>query len=449
METKAKKKLLNAVMVVLILVIAASGVFTVGKFKGWFDKTEEAVITSGSIKGVANIERKGIGYSLDSNMPLQAGDIIETKKGAQVQLLWESEKDFLLNGNTEVLIETCSSEESVLQVSEGEVFADMSADTEPVQVIFNNNKADLTGAVFSVSVQKGSCSLNLYAGDISVILEDGTQERVEAGEYLSVVSNAENEMTYQIADIQITSLNEFLISQAQNSKNAEQLCFSPEQLQQVLDDRAAEKQAALEASLQAQKIAEAKEEEILEEEIEEKEAEEIEEKAAEEKESVEAEVKELEEDTESTEEESYVIVEEVPVEANICTITILCDTILNNMENLDEGKEAYVPANGTILATSSVEFEEGETVFDVLKRVCEYAGIQLEYSWTAIYDSYYIEGINNLYEFDCGNESGWMYKVNGWFPNYGCSAYELENGDNIVWCYTCNGLGADVGGATY
>lgn len=439
METKAKKKLLNAVMVVLILVIAASGVFTVGKFKGWFDKTEDAVITSGSIKGVANIERKGIGYSLDSNMPLQAGDIIETKKGAQVQLLWESEKDFLLNGNTEVTIETCSSEESVLQIGEGEVFADLSADTEPVQVIFNNNKADLTGAVFSVSVQKGSCALNLYAGDISVILEDGTQERVEAGEYLSVVNNAENEMTYQIADIQLTSLSEFLITQAQNSKNAEQLCFSPEQLQQVLDDRATEKQAALEASLQAQRIAEAKEEEISEEEIEEKET----------AENAEAEVKESEEDTENTEEESYVIVEEVPVEANICTITILCDTILNNMENLDEGKEAYVPANGTILATSSVEFEEGETVFDVLKRVCEYAGIQLEYSWTAIYDSYYIEGINNLYEFDCGNESGWMYKVNGWFPNYGCSAYELEDGDNIVWCYTCNGLGADVGGAAY
>ena len=63
-----------------------------------------------------------------------------------------------------------------------------------------------------------------------------------------------------------------------------------------------------------------------------------------------------------------------------------------------------------------------------------------------MYDSYYIEGINNLYEFDCGSESGWMYKVNGWFPNYGCSAYPLKDGDVIVWCYTCNGLGADVGG---
>ena len=92
------------------------------------------------------------------------------------------------------------------------------------------------------------------------------------------------------------------------------------------------------------------------------------------------------------------------------------------------------------------EFEKGETVYDVLSRVCSYAGIQMEASWTPLYNSYYVEGINNLYEFDCGNESGWMYKVNGWFPNYGCSSYYLEDGDTIVWTYTCNGLGADVGG---
>jgi len=130
-----------------------------------------------------------------------------------------------------------------------------------------------------------------------------------------------------------------------------------------------------------------------------------------------------------------------------CTITIRCNTILNNMDRLTPGKDRYVPSNGIILATSTVEFKKGETVFDVLKRACSYAGIPLEYSYTPIYESYYIEGINNLYEFDCGEQSGWMYKVNGWFPNYGCSSYTLKNGDNIVWDYTCEGLGADVGGS--
>ena len=103
-----------------------------------------------------------------------------------------------------------------------------------------------------------------------------------------------------------------------------------------------------------------------------------------------------------------------------------------------------MPANGVILDTSTVEFTEGETVFEVLQRVCEYAGIQLEYSWTPMYDSYYIQGINNLYEFDCGAQSGWMYKVNGWFPNYGCSKYTGGRRRHCV-VLTCNGLGADVG----
>ncbi len=134
-----------------------------------------------------------------------------------------------------------------------------------------------------------------------------------------------------------------------------------------------------------------------------------------------------------------------PKPKTTCTITIRCDTILDNMDKLTDGKEGLVPSNGYLLKKTTVEFEEGETVFDVLVRICKSKKIQLEYVYTPMYESYYIEGINNLYEFDCGGDSGWMYKVNGWFPNYGCSSYKLKNGDDIVWCYTCNGLGADVG----
>lgn len=432
METKGKKKLMNLVMVLLILVIAASGILTVGKLKGWFEKAEDVIVSSGQTKGVVNIQRQGIGYTLKEETPLHSEDVIETKKGAQAELLWQQSKTFILNGNTEVVLNSCTGEQLELEIRTGELFADAGEDATPLKLIFSGTVADLADAVFSVSVQDGSSQLSLYDGDISVYLEDGTQERLEAGEYLSVVNSADGAISYQINEIPITSLNEFLLTQAQNCSSAEELCFAQTELQQVLDDRAAEKQAALEASLKAEAITAADETETEE---------------AEEKTSESAQQNQEEAVSGSVE----TIVPEQPVqeEKNICTITILCDTILDNMDNLDAGKEAYVPANGTILATSSVEFEDGETVFDVLTRVCEYAGIQIEYSWTAIYNSYYIEGINNLYEFDCGNESGWMYKVNGWFPNYGCSSYELENGDNIVWCYTCNGLGADVGGAAY
>lgn len=61
-----------------------------------------------------------------------------------------------------------------------------------------------------------------------------------------------------------------------------------------------------------------------------------------------------------------------------------------------------------------------------------------------MYNSAYIEGIHNLYEFDVGELSGWMYSVNDWFPNYGCSRYQLQDGDVVEWVYTCD-LGEDVG----
>lgn len=133
------------------------------------------------------------------------------------------------------------------------------------------------------------------------------------------------------------------------------------------------------------------------------------------------------------------------IPAQTCTIEVRCDTILDNMGDLAPGKSSCVPGNGVILAASTVRFAQGDTVLDVLKAAASATGLQLEYSYTPGYGSYYVEGINNLYEFDCGNESGWMYKVNGWFPNYGCSEYQVRDGDVIVWCYTCKGYGADLG----
>jgi hypothetical protein len=129
-----------------------------------------------------------------------------------------------------------------------------------------------------------------------------------------------------------------------------------------------------------------------------------------------------------------------------CTFSIECSTILNNLDMLDPEKLEMVPSNGTILATTSVTFYAGESVFDVLQRLCRDKGIHMEASWTPIYNSAYIEGIHNLYEFDCGSLSGWMYRVNGWYPNYGCSRYQLQQGDVVQWRYTCD-MGSDIGGA--
>ena len=128
-----------------------------------------------------------------------------------------------------------------------------------------------------------------------------------------------------------------------------------------------------------------------------------------------------------------------------CTLSISCATILDNMELCNKEKRELVPEDGWILKPMTVTFYEGESVFNILQRTCKQQKIHMEFENTPIYNSAYIEGINNLYEFDVGNTSGWMYKVNGWFPNYGCSRYQLQNGDVIEWVYTCD-LGKDVGG---
>jgi hypothetical protein len=127
------------------------------------------------------------------------------------------------------------------------------------------------------------------------------------------------------------------------------------------------------------------------------------------------------------------------------TLSVSAATILDNMNIFNEDKLEVLPADGIIYKAQKVTFYEGESVFDVLLREMKKNKIHMEFSMTPIYNSNYIEGINNLYEFDAGELSGWMYKVNGWFPNYGSSRYVLKDGDVIDWVYTCD-LGRDVGG---
>lgn len=127
---------------------------------------------------------------------------------------------------------------------------------------------------------------------------------------------------------------------------------------------------------------------------------------------------------------------------NTCTLVIECKTILDNKDKLKKGLEKYVPDDAVIFS-KTVGFDSGESVYDILRRICDENSIQMEASYTPAFSSYYVEGINNLYEFDCGQGSGWMYSVNGVFPNYGCSSYKPVNNDKIAFRYTCE-LGYDL-----
>lgn len=126
-----------------------------------------------------------------------------------------------------------------------------------------------------------------------------------------------------------------------------------------------------------------------------------------------------------------------------CKLSISCANLVDN-DVLVEAKRPLVPEDGWLLEPVDCAFAEGESVFDVLNRVVRENKIHMEFVETPAYNSVYIEGIGNLYEFDGGPQSGWMYSVNGEFPNYGCSSVKLKDGDVVEWVYTCD-LGNDVG----
>ncbi len=126
-----------------------------------------------------------------------------------------------------------------------------------------------------------------------------------------------------------------------------------------------------------------------------------------------------------------------------CVLSISCANLVGSTA-LAEEKRALVPEDGWLLAPVECSFSTGESVFELLYRETRARRIHMEYVQTPAYGSTYIEGIGNLYEFDGGPQSGWMFSVNGEFPNYGCSKVVLEDGDRVEWVYTCD-LGLDVG----
>ncbi|MCR5703931.1 MAG: DUF4430 domain-containing protein [Eubacterium sp.] len=124
-----------------------------------------------------------------------------------------------------------------------------------------------------------------------------------------------------------------------------------------------------------------------------------------------------------------------------CTLMVECRNAVEK-DSLRKDLKEFLPTDGVILKEKKVSFQSGESVYKVLERTMKEEGILMEASFTG--DIAYIEGIDNLYEFECGDLSGWMYCVNGKYPNVGCSSYTVKEGDVIEWHYTCD-LGKDLG----
>ena len=115
------------------------------------------------------------------------------------------------------------------------------------------------------------------------------------------------------------------------------------------------------------------------------------------------------------------------------TLSIRCDKVA--------GRAAHIPADGVLLAETAFPIAAGDTVYTLLTDAARAHGIHMEASGAN--GLMYVHGIGNMYEFDFGDLSGWVYRVNGEAASVGCDQYVLTPGDQVEWHYTLE-LGKDV-----
>ncbi|MCM3726905.1 DUF4430 domain-containing protein [Neobacillus cucumis] len=89
---------------------------------------------------------------------------------------------------------------------------------------------------------------------------------------------------------------------------------------------------------------------------------------------------------------------------------------------------------GTILSASKIIIEDGYTIFDVVKQAAKAKGIVVDSTGSGA--TAYIEGIDNIYEFDYGAKSGWVFKHNGASITKSIGVIKVKAGDQIACYYT-------------
>ena len=128
-----------------------------------------------------------------------------------------------------------------------------------------------------------------------------------------------------------------------------------------------------------------------------------------------------------------------------CTVAVDCTTVYERLDEFSE-YEPVVPEGGIVIAEMEVTLPAGSSVYDFLLEAAKQSNIAVSHEGSDALANFYIDGINGLFEFDCGDLSGWMYFVDGESPNKTCGDYIVGDGQKIEFRYTCN-LGEDLGAA--
>ena len=127
------------------------------------------------------------------------------------------------------------------------------------------------------------------------------------------------------------------------------------------------------------------------------------------------------------------------------TVLAECADTLSHMDLIDESVNTadVIPADGIVLEYCEVWLPEGATAFDALTLAARQQNVRVNGSGTLY--GVYVSAIGHIAEFGFGGMSGWLYSVNGEYPEMSCADYMLADGDAVEFHYTCD-YSAGTGG---
>lgn len=109
------------------------------------------------------------------------------------------------------------------------------------------------------------------------------------------------------------------------------------------------------------------------------------------------------------------------------------NTIQNQTDNKIKVSVQVIGVDSTMM-TGTISIDKEATAYSVLKQLASQKGVSIEINGFG--STIYVKKIGDIAEFDKGNKSGWLYRVNGVRPNCGANSYVLSDGDNVKWYYT-------------
>ena len=119
--------------------------------------------------------------------------------------------------------------------------------------------------------------------------------------------------------------------------------------------------------------------------------------------------------------------------------TVVSFRLIGDTKHGDDTAEETKHSYTTWIATDTYTFEGGEvTVGDVFKKALDEAGLSyegLEKNYISAITAPKSCGGYELREKDNGQNSGWMYTVNGVHPSMDLNSWYVSNGDEIIWHY--------------